>query len=128
MTATATGTATAKATATATETETASATAMVMSVISQSYRAWLVPALGSIGAAIRFFLFKHMATIMATMTVTGTAPVSAAATVTVRATATTITKISQLYRAWQVPVLQSKGAAIMLFLFKLMAKMMTTMT
>ena len=69
-----------------------------------------------------------MATMMATMTVTGTAPASAAATVTVTAAATTITKISQSYRAWQVPALGSKGAAITLFLFKLTAMMTATMT
>ena len=49
---------------------------------------------------------------MATMTVTGIATASAAATVTVTATVTTITKISQSYRAWLVPALGSKGAAI----------------
>ena len=50
---------TATATATATATETATATAMEMTKISQSYRAWLVPALGIKGAAIRLFLFKQ---------------------------------------------------------------------
>ena len=69
-----------------------------------------------------------MAMMMATMTVTGTAPASSAATVTVTAKAMTITKISQSYRAWQVPALGSKGAAIRLFLFKLTATMMAMMT
>ena len=68
-----------------------------------------------------------MAMMMATMTVTGTATTSAAATVTVRAKATTIRKISQSYRAWQVPALGSKGAAIRLFLFKLTATMTAMM-
>ena len=48
----ATATMTATATATVTATDTATATAMVMTKIYQSYIAWLVPALGSIGAAI----------------------------------------------------------------------------
>ena len=69
-----------------------------------------------------------MAKKIAKITVTGTAPASEVATVTVRATAMIITKISQSYRAWQVPALQSKGAAIRLFLFKPTVTMMEMMT
>ena len=104
MTATAAAAAAARATATATPT--------TMTMISESYRAWQVPSLESKGAAIRLFLFKL--TSMMTVMMTGAATTTATAT----ATAMTMGKISQSYRAWQVPALGSKGAAIRLFLFK----------
>ena len=111
----ATTTMTVKAAAAATATATATAKTMIM--ISQSYRAWQVPALGSKGAAIRLFPFKLTATMlrmMAMMMMKATAAATATATVTV----TMMSMISQLYRAWQVSALRSKGAAIRLFLFK----------
>ena len=104
------------ATAAAAEQVTATATATTMTKISQSYRAWQVPALGSKGEAISLFLFKHMVTktlAKSMLRATGAATTTATATMVM-----VMTKISQSYRAWQVPALGIKGAAIRLFLYK----------
>ena len=100
------------ATTAAAERATATATPTRMTIISQSYRAWQVPSLESKGASIRLFLF----TLTSTMTVMMIG--AATTTATASATAMTMRKIYQSYRAWQVPALGSKGAAIRLFLFK----------
>ena len=101
-----------------TMTQSAAATAKVTmkTKLSQAHRAWQVPALGSKGAGIRLFLFKQKVTKMLTKSmsrVTGSATKTATATI-----ATAMTNISHSYRAWQVPALGSKGAAITLFLYK----------
>ena len=54
----------------------------------------------------------------ATVTVTTTRTATTAATVIATATETKKTMIPQSYRAWQVPALGSRGAAIRSFLFK----------
>ena len=53
-----TATVTTTMTVTAAATAKATATATMMTMISQSYGAWQVPALGSKSAAIRLFLFQ----------------------------------------------------------------------
>ena len=55
---------------------------------------------------------------MLTATVTTMMTVTAAATAKATATATMMTMISQSYVVWKVPALESKGAAIRLFLFQ----------
>ena len=99
-----------------TQTAAATATVTMKTTIAQVHRAWQVPTLGSKGAGIRLFLFKQKVTKTLTKSmsrVTGSATTTAPGTM-----AMGMTKIYQLYRAWQVPALGSKGAAITLFLYK----------
>ena len=86
---------------TATAATTASPTTMTNT--SQSYGPWQVPSLGSKGAAIRLFLFKHSDHVVNDGDDDNDSDSSI---------------ISQSYRAWQISALVSKCAAITLFLFK----------
>ena len=94
----------------------ATGTATMKTKISQAHKAWQVPALGSKGAGIRLFLFKQKVT--KTLTKSMSRATGAATTTATASMVTAMTKISHSYRTWQVPALESKGAAITLFLYK----------